>query len=138
MSSEQLKTRAEIVFIYDISDANPNGDPNDENRPRMDVETGRAKVSDVRLKRTIRDYLHDVLEQEIFCRQIEKQDGTLQEGKDRANDFYQEIVKKANKEAKNVLEKRDWIQKQVIEKCSLGPQYQCHLQKQTRRIPASP
>ena len=83
----------------------------------MDVESGRAKVSDVRLKRTIRDYLHGVSQKEIFCREKEKPDGTIQTGKDRADDFYQTIEKSAAKEAKSVLQKRDLIQKQVLEEC---------------------
>jgi len=111
MSKQSLTTRTEILFIYDITDANPNGDPNDENRPRMDLEAGRAKVSDVRLKRTIRDYLHDYCGEEIFVREIEKDDGTIQEGKDRAEDFAK------GKTAENVLKKRDLIQNQAIEKC---------------------
>ena len=53
----ELKNRSELVFLYDIRDANPNGDP-DENKPRIDEETGINIVTDVRLKRTIRDYLH--------------------------------------------------------------------------------
>lgn len=53
---ETLKNRHEIVFIYDVKDGNPNGDPMDNNKPRMDVTTGINIVSDVRLKRTIRDY----------------------------------------------------------------------------------
>lgn len=111
MSKQPLTTRTEILFIYDITDANPNGDPNDENRPRMDLEAGRAKVSDVRLKRTIRDYLHDYCGEDIFVREIEKDDGTIQEGKDRAEDFFK------GKTAENVLKKRDLIQNQAIEKC---------------------
>ena len=47
---------SDILFIYDAKMCNPNGDPDDENRPRMDVETGRNIVTDVRLKRYIRDY----------------------------------------------------------------------------------
>ena len=116
MNNTELK-RTEIVFVYDVTDANPNGDPNDENRPRMDLETGRAKVSDVRLKRTVRDYLHGVLEHEIFCREIEKPDGTIQEGKDRADDFLENAERNASRQAKTVLEKRDLIQKQVLETC---------------------
>jgi CRISPR-associated protein Csh2 len=116
VNNEDLK-RTEIVFIYDVTDANPNGDPNDENRPRMDVESGRAKVSDVRLKRTIRDYLHGFLGREIFCREIEKEDGTIQEGKDRADDFFKGAVKEAGKQAKTVLEKRDLIQSRVLQEC---------------------
>ncbi len=47
--------RYEFLFYYDVKDANPNGDP-DMNRPRIDEETGRCYVTDVRIKRTIRDY----------------------------------------------------------------------------------
>lgn len=54
---EPIKNRHEIVFVYDVKDGNPNGDPMDSNKPRMDVTTGINIVSDVRLKRTIRDYL---------------------------------------------------------------------------------
>ncbi len=46
----------EILFLYDANMCNPNGDPDEENRPRMDDVTRRALVSDVRLKRYLRDY----------------------------------------------------------------------------------
>jgi len=51
---------SELLFIYDAKMCNPNGDPDDENRPRMDYERQRNLVSDVRLKRYIRDYLEDM------------------------------------------------------------------------------
>lgn len=51
--------RSEIIFLYDVKYCNPNGDPMDANRPRIDEETGRCLVTDVRLKRTIRDYLFE-------------------------------------------------------------------------------
>jgi CRISPR-associated protein Csh2 len=54
--SEIIKNRSEILFLYEIENANPNGDPLNENRPRFDSEDGTIIVSDVRLKRTIRDY----------------------------------------------------------------------------------
>lgn len=50
-----FKNRREILFVYSVRDANPNGDPLNGNSPRMDEETGRILVSDVRVKRTIRD-----------------------------------------------------------------------------------
>lgn len=50
------KNRNEFLFIYDIKNGNPNGDP-DENRPRIDDVTKHCYVTDVRLKRFIRDYL---------------------------------------------------------------------------------
>jgi CRISPR-associated protein Csh2 len=49
--------RSEIVFITDAQDCNPNGNPLGENRPRKDPVTGQAVVTDVRLKRYLRDQL---------------------------------------------------------------------------------
>jgi CRISPR-associated protein Csh2 len=87
--SETIKDRSEILFIYDIRDGNPNGDPMDENKPRIDEETGVNLVTDVRLKRTIRDYLHNFKGKEIFVREIiyDTQNGYIQDGKKRAKDF---------------------------------------------------
>ena len=70
-----VKKRSEIIFCYDIKDANPNGDPLDSNKPRIDEETGQNIVTDVRLKRTIRDFLfenkgHNIDgEKDIFVRE---------------------------------------------------------------------
>ncbi len=50
---------SEILFIYDAQMCNPNGDPDEENRPRMDYATQTNLVSDVRLKRYIRDYFQE-------------------------------------------------------------------------------
>ncbi|MFH1287098.1 MAG: type I-B CRISPR-associated protein Cas7/Csh2 [bacterium] len=51
-----IKNRNEFLFIYDIKNGNPNGDP-DENRPRIEDVSKKCYVTDVRLKRFIRDYL---------------------------------------------------------------------------------
>jgi len=48
-------SRREILFLYTVVDANPNGDPLNQNHPRYDEDTEQALVSDVRIKRTIRD-----------------------------------------------------------------------------------
>ena len=86
--SEEVKNRSEILFIYDIRDGNPNGDPMDENKPRIDEETGINLVTDVRLKRTIRDYLHNFKGQEIFVREVVYDEaGHVQDGKMRASNF---------------------------------------------------
>ena len=50
-----FENRREYLFIYSVKDANPNGDPLNANAPRKDEETGQIMVSDVRLKRTVRD-----------------------------------------------------------------------------------
>lgn len=56
-SSVSPKTNSEYLIIYEVKNANPNGDPDDENRPRMDHKTKTNYVSDVRLKRFFRDYV---------------------------------------------------------------------------------
>jgi CRISPR-associated protein Csd2 len=47
--------RHDMVFLFDVVDGNPNGDPDAGNRPRMDDESGQGLVTDVCLKRKIRD-----------------------------------------------------------------------------------
>jgi len=84
---EYLKNRSEFLFLYDIKDANPNGDPLDENKPRIDEETGQVIVTDVRLKRTIRDYLANVKGLDVFIIEIRDEDGNLRTKEDRTADF---------------------------------------------------
>jgi CRISPR-associated protein Csh2 len=54
-----VTNRSEIVFVTDAQDCNPNGNPLGENRPRQDPVTGQGVVTDVRLKRYLRDQLVD-------------------------------------------------------------------------------
>jgi len=49
--------RIDFVYLFDVRDGNPNGDPDAGNAPRMDPETGQGLVSDVSLKRKVRDYV---------------------------------------------------------------------------------
>lgn len=59
-TTEPVTNRSEIVFLYDAVDANPNGNPlSGANRPRIDPQTQQAIVTDVRLKRYLRDQLDD-------------------------------------------------------------------------------
>ena len=95
-----IMNRSEIIFLYDIADNNPNGDPLDSNKPRIDEETGENIVTDARLKRTIRDYLHDYKGEEIFVREIRDKEGKVQDAKKRASDF----GKTKEEVSKNVLE----------------------------------
>ena len=50
-----FENRKEILFVYSVKDGNPNGDPLNANHPRYDEDTQQAIVSDVRIKRTVRD-----------------------------------------------------------------------------------
>ena len=91
--SEVINNRSEILFLYDVSWSNPNGDPVDENKPRIDEETGRNIVTDVRLKRTIRDYLHDYRGMEIFIREIRDEKQKLESKEKRMETFHNQADK---------------------------------------------
>lgn len=52
-----IKNRYDFVLIFDVQDGNPNGDPDAGNLPRVDPETGRGLVTDVCLKRKVRNYI---------------------------------------------------------------------------------
>jgi CRISPR-associated protein Csd2 len=54
-SNNIIKNRYEFVYLFDVKDGNPNGDPDAGNFPRTDPETGHGLVTDVCLKRKIRD-----------------------------------------------------------------------------------
>jgi CRISPR-associated protein Csh2 len=59
-TTDTVQNRSEIVFLYDAVDANPNGNPlSGADRPRIDPQTQQAIVTDVRLKRYLRDQLDD-------------------------------------------------------------------------------
>jgi|YelNatPaOPRAMG01_1025707.scaffolds.fasta_scaffold34258_2 CRISPR-associated protein Csh2 len=113
-----IKNRSEILFLYDAKDINPNGDPMDENKPRIDEELGINIVTDVRLKRTIRDYLHDFKKQEILVREIEYEAGKIQDAKLRAEDFLKKDGKKIDKkEVKTLAEMKNLILENILKEC---------------------
>lgn len=60
--AEPIKNRYEFVILFDVENGNPNGDPDAGNMPRIDPETGLGLVTDVCLKRKIRNYVETVKE----------------------------------------------------------------------------
>ena len=59
---EAIKNRYEFVVLFDVENGNPNGDPDSGNMPRIDPESGLGLVTDVCLKRKIRNYVETVKE----------------------------------------------------------------------------
>ena len=55
--SEAIRNRYDFVILFDVENGNPNGDPDAGNMPRIDPETGLGLVTDVCLKRKIRNYV---------------------------------------------------------------------------------
>lgn len=60
--SEAIQNRYEFTILFDVENGNPNGDPDAANMPRVDPETGLGLVTDVCIKRKIRNYVEDVKE----------------------------------------------------------------------------
>lgn len=57
-----IKNRYDFVLVFDVKDGNPNGDPDAGNLPRIDPETGHGLVTDVCLKRKVRNYVQIIKE----------------------------------------------------------------------------
>ena len=55
--NKPIENRYDFVILFDVKDGNPNGDPDAGNLPRLDAETGHGLVTDVSLKRKIRNYV---------------------------------------------------------------------------------
>ncbi len=65
--TEAIKNRYDFVILFDVENGNPNGDPDAGNMPRVDPETGYGLVTDVCLKRKIRNYVEIVKENAEGC-----------------------------------------------------------------------
>ena len=64
---EAIKNRYDFVILFDVENGNPNGDPDAGNMPRIDPETGYGIVTDVCMKRKIRNYVQMVKEGDENC-----------------------------------------------------------------------
>ncbi len=91
----ELDKRIDFVYVFDVQDGNPNGDPDAGNLPRVDSETGHGLVTDVCLKRKIRNYV-DVARNGAPNYDIFIQEAAVLDN--RVEDIYkEEAVKKADK-----------------------------------------
>jgi len=68
--SEPIKNRYDFVLVFDVKDGNPNGDPDAGNLPRVDAETGCGLVTDVCLKRKVRNYVEITNDQKEETRNL--------------------------------------------------------------------
>lgn len=86
--ADPIKNRYEFVILFDVENGNPNGDPDAGNMPRVDPETGYGIVTDVCLKRKIRNYVETVREGDP-CYRIYIKDGVPLNRSD--NEAYAEL-----------------------------------------------
>ncbi len=97
--SEAIKNRYEFVILFDVENGNPNGDPDAGNLPRIDPESGYGLVTDVCLKRKIRNYVQTVKEGEEGYQIYIKEDIPLNRSDNLAYE-YLGVDEKSVKEAK--------------------------------------
>jgi CRISPR-associated protein Csd2 len=67
--STPIQNRYDFVYFFDVTDGNPNGDPDAGNLPRIDPETNQGLVTDVCLKRKIRNFVSETSGQRIYVRE---------------------------------------------------------------------
>lgn len=80
--------RSELLFVYDAQDCNPNGNPIGDNRPRRDPDTGQGIITDVRLKRYLRDQLLD----DGFDIYVKKVDGVAASRTELIKDILEDVA----------------------------------------------
>ncbi|MCM1045015.1 MAG: type I-C CRISPR-associated protein Cas7/Csd2 [Candidatus Gastranaerophilales bacterium] len=85
--SEVIKNRYDFVILFDVENGNPNGDPDAGNMPRVDPESGYGLVTDVCLKRKIRNYVETVKEDEKGYRIYIKENVPLNRSDKEAYDY---------------------------------------------------
>lgn len=112
-----ITKRYDFVLLFDVQDGNPNGDPDAGNLPRIDAETGEGLVTDVCLKRKIRNYVHMVKEgkkpYDIFIKEKAVLNTLIDTAHDQAN------VKSKEKGEKTEAARR-WMCEQYYDIRSFG------------------
>lgn len=114
--AEQLTNRYDFVYLFDVEDGNPNGDPDAGNLPRIDPETNHGLVTDVALKRKIRNYVALKHEGATGKRIYIQEKAVLTEVRGEA---YETVDAKASDQDK-VSAARDWMCKNFYDVRTFG------------------
>lgn len=124
-----LENRYDFVLLFDVKDGNPNGDPDAGNLPRVDAETGCGLVTDVSLKRKVRNFVGLVKEEqppfEIYVKEkavLNRQHTRAYHGID-ASDMLEEDKSgkvKSKGKADTVEQARQWMCKNFFDVRTFG------------------
>lgn len=101
-----INNRYEFILLFDVKDGNPNGDPDAGNLPRMDAETGMGLVTDVCIKRKVRNYIQMTQTEDPTRKIFIKEKGVLNNMIDASHD--EESVKDKEKGDK-IEAARQWM-----------------------------
>lgn len=113
-----LNNRYEFLMLFDVENGNPNGDPDAGNTPRIDPETGFGYVTDVCLKRKIRNFVELTKEGEAGYNILIKPDRFLNEKF--AEAYAQENIPHKSKNADDVRRARDYMCKNYFDVRAFG------------------
>ncbi len=105
----EIQNRYDFVLLFDVTDGNPNGDPDAGNMPRVDPQTGQGLVTDVCLKRKIRNYVTLAKELEPPYEIYVKEGSVLNETNRRAYQALDIEVKEKNQPREDVNQTREWM-----------------------------
>lgn len=114
--TETIQNRYEFVLLYDVKNGNPNGDPDGGNLPRIDPETGHGIVTDVCLKRKVRNYVELVKEDQAPFNIYVKEKAILTE---RRKPAYDSVEDKKDKSV-TVSQARAWMCKNFFDVRTFG------------------
>ena len=115
-----LENRYDFVMIFDVENGNPNGDPDAGNTPRVDVETGHGIISDVCLKRKIRNYVQLVKEGVPGYNILVKPDKALNTKFTEAYEAENLKTGEKGKKAEDVAKARDYMCKNYYDVRTFG------------------
>lgn len=114
--SETIKNRYEFVLLFDVKNGNPNGDPDAGNLPRIDPETSHGIVTDVCLKRKVRNYIEIIKSDKAPYGIYIKEKAILTERREPAYLAVEEEKDKANK----ISKARAWMCKNFYDVRTFG------------------
>ncbi|MBW2092633.1 MAG: type I-C CRISPR-associated protein Cas7/Csd2 [Deltaproteobacteria bacterium] len=109
--SEAIQNRYEFVYIFDVENGNPNGDPDAGNMPRLDPETSFGLVTDVCLKRKIRNYVEIAKNEQKRFKIYVKEKAVLNQLHEQAYENNPDIERPAAKKLPKKKEEADRITK---------------------------
>jgi CRISPR-associated protein Csd2 len=110
-----LERRYEIVWLFDVQNGNPNGDPDADNQPRVDPETGHGLVTDVAIKRKLRNYVTLTRSGQPHCEIYVKERGILANEQRKAY-----TAEGIDPDGKNIDRARAWMCKNFYDVRTFG------------------
>lgn len=104
-----IKNRYDFIMLFDVENGNPNGDPDAGNSPRVDVETGYGYVTDVCIKRKIRNYVELIKDGEAGYNILVKPDKALNSKFTEAYEAQELKTKQKGKNQDDVKKAKDYM-----------------------------